>query len=258
MISRIHKCIFIHISKCAGTTIEKAFLIPKKHIPPNYEQLYGWSEKHKLNLQHATPQQLLDTNLITKEEWSTFYKFIIVRNPWSRSYSDYMWVMQNSGVFGQFSDFIQAKGPFESLLNKKDVNYLGDHLLPQKEYFFLNGNAIKYDAVVPLETISQGLEKVSQDLNLPHNFFKQKENVTGKKLQHYSLFYTPKRKALVAEVYKEDINFLKYTFEDQSHFSLSFMEDFRLMFSKHGKLNLRLKYPYLAYQWGIFKRRFIP
>ena len=78
MISHRHKCIFIHITKCAGSSIESAFGIDiSNNSESNNSNLFGWCSKDQLFLQHATPQQLLDFGHITQNIWNTYYKFII-------------------------------------------------------------------------------------------------------------------------------------------------------------------------------------
>ena len=87
MISHKYKCIFIHIAKCAGTSIENSFGIDtKNHNSKENKSLFGWDDHLKLWLQHATPQQLLDNHLISEHHWNTYYKFIIYRNSWARAY----------------------------------------------------------------------------------------------------------------------------------------------------------------------------
>ena len=67
MISHDHKCIFIHIPKTAGSSINKFYFNAKQldWTTPNYDILYGWCPDRKLHLQHATPIQLLQTGLIS-------------------------------------------------------------------------------------------------------------------------------------------------------------------------------------------------
>ena len=75
MISHKHKCIFIHIPKCAGSSIETAFGVDVNNNTLNEEYLFGWDSVNKLYLQHATPQQLIDFKLIAEENWKAYYKF---------------------------------------------------------------------------------------------------------------------------------------------------------------------------------------
>ena len=124
MISHKHKCIFIHIPKTAGTSIY-SFFYPEVSFHfenPDYERLFGWCPKRKLHMQHATSKQLLETELITEEEWNTYYKFAFVRNPWDRAYSDYMWMQEFTNVKGSFNAYINREKVFKNILNDKSNN----------------------------------------------------------------------------------------------------------------------------------------
>jgi nucleoside-diphosphate-sugar epimerase len=49
VISHEHNCIFIHIPKCGGTSVEKIF-IGKQYV--------SWDSPNKIWRQHATAQQI--------------------------------------------------------------------------------------------------------------------------------------------------------------------------------------------------------
>jgi hypothetical protein len=221
MISHKHQCIFIHIAKCAGTSVESAFGVDvTNYKAEDNDFLFGWDKKNKLWLQHATPQQLLDLNLISEEHWNSYYKFIIYRNSWSRAYSDYKWILETHTIIDSFSNYINKKGKFKKRLNNGDnAAYFGDHLNFQKDYFFLDGTRIEYDCEIDFDELETGFKKVIQDLSLKKDFFKNKINqslINNRK--HYSFFYTYKKKRLVKKIYKEDIDFFKFKFENEKNF----------------------------------------
>ncbi|WP_420379817.1 sulfotransferase family 2 domain-containing protein [Gilvibacter sp.] len=251
MVSHKHRCIFIHISKCAGTTVEEAFGVD---TTGDAQMGYGWNPDLGIHMQHATPDELLTSGLVTKAQWETYYKFIIVRNPYARAYSDYAWVMLNGDVWGPFGDFIGAKGAFKKRLNVRSVDYMGEHLRSQSEYFLLAGAPVAYDQVIRLESAKAGFATLCEALNLPEDFFKSSANVNKKKLPHYSWFYNANRRRLVADKYQEDLKSLNYSFDDQRPTKLNWLNDLILIFGRSGKLNFRLKYPFLAHRWGRFKR----
>ena len=77
MISHKHKFIFIHIPKCAGSSI-RDFYFDTPNLDwkiPNYDLLYGWCPKRKIHLQHATAKQILETDLVSRAVWDNYYKF---------------------------------------------------------------------------------------------------------------------------------------------------------------------------------------
>ncbi|TDY11770.1 MULTISPECIES: sulfotransferase family 2 domain-containing protein [Flavobacteriaceae] len=214
MISHKHKCIFIHIPKTAGTSIN-SFFYPKVKFHfnnPDYERLFGWCPKRKLHMQHATAKQLLETELVTEEQWSNYFKFVFVRNPWDRAYSDYNFVQKFSGVQGSFKDFLNKASAFHDILNNSsNSNYLGDHLLPQTNFFETHG-VYKPDYIGRFENFSMDIKKVlsSLDISKEFNVFQNK----SERKKDYSLFYTNSEKALVSQLYKEDILQFGYSFED--------------------------------------------
>ena len=230
MISHKHKCIFIHISKCAGSTIEKCFGIDVNDNTSNFnEDLFGWSTKHKLYLQHATPQQLIDLKLLDSQVWENYFKFIIVRNPYSRVISDYFWVMNESQVNDSFENYLLKKGEFTKIFNDTNEKYYrGDHLYKQKDYFFINQKRIKYDLIIRFENISEGFNNLIQMLDLKTDFFKKSVlNAPKNKKIHYSKFLKGNDKLLFESLYHEDLEFLNYSFEKGN-----FLKKFKSIFKK--------------------------
>jgi hypothetical protein len=215
MISHKHKCIFIHISKCAGTSVEKAFgLDISKHQHSNRDTLFGWDNEVKLDLQHATPQQLFDHNLVSREEWDTYYKFIIYRNTWSKLLSDYFWTKKSYGLEELFQNYLNRSGCFNEFLNDPGNDlYCGDHLKHQKDYFFLNKKRITYDRVLSFDKLNQGFKEVINDLGLSNSFFDKKENVGKDQKKHYSFYYNKKNKKLAEILYKDDIDFFGFKYQ---------------------------------------------
>ncbi|WP_407557018.1 sulfotransferase family 2 domain-containing protein [Winogradskyella sp. 4-2091] len=220
MINHEHKIIYIHISKCAGTSVENAFgLLNQRVNIADYEHLYGWSDKDELFLQHATPQQLFDLGYLTKGVWESYYKFIIIRNPWDRLYSDYVWMLKQIKGYGSFSQFIKREGGFKKRLTLKDRYYRGDHLNSQTDYLKLNGKLIEYDKILHFEKLSFEFKELERDLNLEDGFFEAKKKVAKKKFKHYSLFYNRRRLQLIEKYFKEDITNLPYKYKQKYRYS---------------------------------------
>jgi len=103
MISHKNKYIFIHIPKCAGTSVEKALgqddegihkdlqdhrTIRQLELPVNLSEVM----KSRKNIyQYLLPIQNYTTrfntwNNVTQHQYKQYYKFTIVRNPWARAW----------------------------------------------------------------------------------------------------------------------------------------------------------------------------
>jgi len=219
MISHKYKLIFIHIPKCAGSSI-KDYYFDEPDVDwkvPNYKILYGWCPKRKIHLQHATSKQLLETGLISNEHWDEYFKFTFVRNPFDRAYSDYLWIQKNRKIKGTFQEYILQKGNFDKVLNdRSDKNYRGDHVISQTDFFDFEGN-YKMDFVGRFESLNNDIEKLNKLLGIQKPFtYHSKKNKN--RLDHYSLFYSSKTKRMVEEKFSKDLNKLDYKFDDQKSF----------------------------------------
>lgn len=214
MISHKLKIIFIHIPKCAGSSI-KDFYFDKPSYDwktPDYECLYGWCPERKIHMQHATPKQLIETNLIKLEDWNRYFKFTFVRNPWDRAYSDYLWMKKDRNIRGSFKSFINKEGKFKDVLNNNSImTYRGDHLTAQSE--FAADKQYPLDFIGKFENLKSDIKSINNQLGIRSEFSKHsKEN--KKKLSHYSKFYTNSNLELVQSLYLEDIKQFNYRFED--------------------------------------------
>lgn len=218
MISHRHKCIFIHIPKCAGSSI-RDFYFDTPNLDwktPNYELLYGWCPKRKIHLQHATAKQLLETDLISEEVWNEYYKFTFVRNPWDRAYSSYLWVMRDRKIKDSFKNFILAEGSFKNVLTNEDVmSNRACHLWKQTDFFTFNGS-YKLNFIGNFETLQEDIELINRKLNI-NEVFKQHSNKSENRSKHYSYFYGNRNRKLVEANYQKDIEVLKYSFENRKN-----------------------------------------
>ncbi|WP_139854867.1 sulfotransferase family 2 domain-containing protein [Aequorivita sinensis] len=215
MISHELKCIFIHIPKTAGTSINEFFHpgVKFKVTPPDYERLFGWCPIRKLHMQHATSKQLLETGLVTEEQWNTYFKFTFIRNPWDRTYSDYLWMQKYSGIKGSFNNYLNKSNEFAEILNDRSTEkYLGDHLLNQTDFFDFEGK-FKPDFIGRFENFENDISLVLEHLSINKTFNLHKNKT--KRYSHYSNFYTNSRQKKVANIFKNDVSLLSYSFENR-------------------------------------------
>ncbi|WMI68460.1 sulfotransferase family 2 domain-containing protein [Mangrovimonas sp. YM274] len=217
MISHKHKCIFIHIPKTAGSSVNYHLNggLKLDWKIPNYEFLYGWCPKRRIHLQHATAKQMLEFGLVTEDQWKDYFKFTFVRNPWDRAYSDYLWVKQDVKIKGSFEDFLLKQNNFEGVLrDNSDKIYRGDHLMPQTDFFdFKENESYTLDMVGRFENFKMDFDKIKSILKINSNkeYFEKRNN---KKLSYYD-FYSRSQIKLVRSIYGKDIELLNYKYPCQ-------------------------------------------
>ncbi|WP_435412942.1 sulfotransferase family 2 domain-containing protein [Psychroserpens mesophilus] len=188
------KCIFVHIPKAAGVSVNKALF-----------GNYGGSHL-----------KLKDYQLIfNKKEFYKYYKFTFVRNPWDRLVSTYFflknggfhendkaWFDDNLSQFEDFEDFVL------NWLNDEN-SYKWIHFIPQYEFITLN-NKVLVDDIFKLEDINESIKIISKKLNIPIEL--KHENQNPNRDSKYREYYTPEMKDIVGLVYKKDIELFDYQF----------------------------------------------
>ena len=87
-VCRNKKIIFIHIPKNAGESIEKSLNIYNGN---KVENIFGISDS--IVLQHLTAIQLKNS-YFDNSEWNEYFKFAVIRNPWSKAVSEYNWYLR--------------------------------------------------------------------------------------------------------------------------------------------------------------------
>jgi chondroitin 4-sulfotransferase 11 len=192
MISHEYKCIFVHIPKCAGMSIDRAF---------NYRH------NHEC---HQHPHNY--------PEWKNpeYYKFTIVRNPYDRLVSAYSFLKTESQKKKSLQDLIPLTKNFDIFLREyisklytypvfKSPRY--QHIRPQM-YWMSDG----YDFIGRFENIKTDFEIVCERIGLKKKKLKHRNKT---KHRHYIQYYTPETIKIVQRIYKEDLDFFGYTFGER-------------------------------------------
>ena len=81
------KLLFIHIPKTGGTTISSLLGLRTKDRSASLQTLFG--DFGSVALEHLTLSQT--GQFLTAEEFSSYFKFAFVRNPWDRTVSSALW-----------------------------------------------------------------------------------------------------------------------------------------------------------------------
>ena len=221
MISHKHKFIFIHVPKCAGTTVEKRLV--------DNEIVFDWNHKAQIGEQNPLPfGDLREKGLAqTIEKFSDYYLFTFCRNPWHRLISTYLHskrggdkgIFKRAAALGSFASFVEEARIY---LAEQDSGKLSGfekyHLLPQikfipkanQDFFSITMKSdFKIDFIGRAESFDLDLSRICKHLGL--------ETQTNKKYNTSSYphpwkdYYNDSLFNRVAEIYKEDISSFDYT-----------------------------------------------
>ena len=191
MINHEKKFIFIHIPKCGGTSIGKMLL--------NDNTMYDDKE-------HNNYQEELVT-----ATYDEYFKFSVVRNPWSRLVSLYHEKHPFHTNNMSFKNYIYEVivNDKNTFLLRKDIN-AAIHAAPYTSYWF-NGTIDKIDYIGRFEDIQVSWSEIAKRLN--YDSIMLPKNRAGKYYKHYTEYYDAETREIVARAFARDIELFGYEFE---------------------------------------------
>ncbi len=140
MISHDREFVFVHIPKTGGSSIYEALGGNDKDDPQ-----HGYCAKLNLPLQHLTASELLEHEFLSPSQFSRYFKFCFVRNPWDLVVSEWQWRMPQQQVFPRLSPYRYVRPSLKAFLLHcpRFPGPLGHkirrHLLPQ--YHFIHNSS---------------------------------------------------------------------------------------------------------------------
>ena len=161
MIFHPHKTIFIHIPKAGGSSVEN-LLAPnisrrtENDLWMGFVSLY-YNKYQTGGLQHLLAKQVQQE--IDSQVFETYYKFSIVRNPWAKAVSQYVYMSSRKDL----RKFINMKSS-DTFLEYLKLIRLREHVQWKKQVDFIlddNGHQLVND-LFKLEEISNHLVKLTK------------------------------------------------------------------------------------------------
>ena len=231
MICEPFNCIFVHIPKTAGRSVEMFFInklrLDRENDEDRVRLLINDNSdpaKGTEKLSHLSALEYVQCGHITQQEFSGYYKFSFVRNPWARLVSEYRY--RNFLSHKSFKDFVMNKLPAPGL----DDKYR--HIMPQTGMLYDKAGNLLVNFVGKFERLQQDFDQVCRHLgfensDLPHvnSSDKKSRELRRKvrnflrrngedKLRNYVDFYDTETRETVSKLYRADIKKFGYSFTD--------------------------------------------
>ena len=226
MVSHKHKCIFIHIPKAAGTSIEMAFLDDLGLDMNNRHALLLGENTNKdsgpRRVSHLTASEYVDLHFVSKEIYDQYFTFTFVRHPINRLYSSYKYRAFSDYI--SFDTFVKVKLP--QLFNSKKEGFF---YKSQYDYIFCDKDSC-VNFIGKLENLSEDFKIIKDKTGLKsdlkhHNKSKAKRSSTLKKIgkiikdpnvwsnfsfKHKRKYLSPVAVDIVKKYYEKDFKNFKY------------------------------------------------
>lgn len=208
-ISHEHTCIFVHIPKTGGTSIE-AILWPG---PRTHEQLWmGCINQYGNAYQTGGLQHLFATHIrkeVGQQTFADYFSFSFVRNPWDRAVSQYSYFLERPDLqqFLGLQEDASFKTYLERIAKRTHVQWDAQHKFLHDEE-----GQLLVDFVGRFENFEEDIHHVLHELNLqnqPIPHLQQSKRVA------WNTCYDDEAKEMVAEFYAKDIRMFQYVYPEE-------------------------------------------
>ena len=232
-ISDLYRCMFIHIPKAAGSSIELSSIFQDQRDKTG-EYVGG----HKTAMEYRR---------LYPDKFNKYFKFTFVRNPYSRLVSAYFYLSR--GGMGNSYDTEIFKKYFEH--KKEDFvsfcrNSLSEELIkdvvhfePQHKFLCDDDMNILLDFIGKQENFVKDAKKVFKTIGLPY----EHRHSLGSNNKHFSEYYTNDIQQKVFNLYKLDFELLSYQsdIKKQNKFSYSSYRQMSKMVDLSTRLSKKVK-----------------
>jgi hypothetical protein len=209
MISHKHKFIFVHIPKTGGTSIESVFV-------PN-------AVEKDVSFKHSTAKEYQKK---FNREFSEYFKFSVIRNPWDLVASLYHWMWHTDCTTNPWpskwrsythtplnwtlNEWIKSEKFMRS--NPRGLSVDSPHLFKEEgqlDWISNDKDTIIVDHIMRFETLQQDFDISCNKIGLPQQILPHTNKSHHKPYWEY---YDKEAQEIVGQKYHKDITMFDYTF----------------------------------------------
>jgi hypothetical protein len=206
MISDDRRCIFVHIPRCAGTSIEDV-IWPG---PRSEKDLWmGFVDRHHNRyqtggLQHLRASQIRDA--VGTARFDSYLKFAVVRNPFDRAVSQFSYMHRRPDLRefigmdedASFAEYLHLTGRRSHVQWEKQCSFLCDE-----------DGVLLVDLIARYERLDEDMAGVFANLGLTGV---ELPRLNGTEHAPYREHYRPEVRRQVEERYRDDLDRFDYGF----------------------------------------------
>ncbi|WP_299410205.1 sulfotransferase family 2 domain-containing protein [uncultured Roseobacter sp.] len=208
MISHQHKVIFVHIPKTGGQSVEHMFLDDlglswEERAPlllrPNQDPKVG-----PRRMAHLYADEYVSKGHVTQEQFDSYLKFAVVRNPYDRIISEYLYRFQKTPFWKTPSAARFLKRTYPD-----DFSDTARHMMPQTRYVMDANGKLLVDHILRFEEMGEAMADLSEQIfgtrrSLPHRNKTKVDNKAKKAKLRKTL------QPQIAQMYQEDFEAFDY------------------------------------------------
>jgi hypothetical protein len=210
VISYEQKCIFVHIPKTGGTSIEDVVWGSNREARTEKQLWMGLVRPGYNKYQTGGLQHLLATQIRTEVGQSIFddfFKFSFVRNPWDKVVSQFLYMQKRA-------DLRERIGMEEGSSLKQYLRLIEkvEHVQWYEQWRFITDESghTMVDFVGRFENFAADVQSVLRKLGIVCN--QLPHEMRGVR-SHYRDYYDQESRDMVASLYQRDIDSFGYTFD---------------------------------------------
>lgn len=196
VISERARCIFVHIQKTGGVSVESAL---RRHDATIGSSLHD-------GRRHLFAREI--RAILPQDQWDRSFKFAFVRNPWDRLVSWYHMCIQSSAP-NEFAKHVQQQAPtFEAFVTTTTTGKAVRTTWNQLDYVTDDNGEVIVDFIGRYERLCEDSAAIGERLGLALELPHTNRSTHG----GYRDYYSASSREIVTERFARDIRYFGYEF----------------------------------------------